>query len=93
MVPRDIAPHLKRREMERVCQYGACARMHNLTLKFVAHSGPCSTMTQDTLDQVQGESVPPPDFESGSNQYDEIGEVVYRHHSMTGYLSELPSLN
>lgn len=117
--------HLKQREMERVCQCGACTRMHKLTLKFVAHSGPCSTMevkghskfigksiivahrllknsvpeseylliTQDTLDQVQGESDPPPDFESGSNQYDEIGEVVYRHHSMTGYLSELPSLN
>ena len=42
--------HLQRREAVRVCQCGACAGMHKLTLKFIAHSGPASTM------QVKGHS-------------------------------------
>ena len=113
--------HLREREKARVCQCGACTRMHQLTLKFVAHSGPASTMeikghskfigrsvivahrllknsvpateyllvTQETLDQLGGRSAMPVPFESGSNRYDELGEVTYRHHSMTCYLDEL----
>ncbi|MDM0108560.1 DUF2652 domain-containing protein [Variovorax sp. J22R24] len=113
--------HLKKREAVRVCQCGACAGMHKLTLKFIAHSGPASTMevkghskfigksiivahrllkntvpeseyllvTQETLDQLQGDPSPPPMFESGSCRYEEIGEVVYRHHSMVDYLRDL----
>ncbi|SCK54215.1 Adenylate cyclase, family 3 (some proteins contain HAMP domain) [Variovorax sp. HW608] len=113
--------HLRERERERVCQCGACARMHQLTLKFIAHSGPASTMevkghskfigrsiivahrllknsvpapeylliTQETLDHLNDRSALPVPFESGSNRYDELGEVAYRHHSMTCYLDEL----
>ncbi|MBB3181288.1 DUF2652 domain-containing protein [Variovorax sp. Sphag1AA] len=113
--------HLREREKGRVCQCGACTRMHQLTLKFIAHSGPASTMdvkghskfigrsvivahrllknsvsvpeyllvTQEALDQLGGKLPTPVTFESGSNRYDDLGEVAYRHHSMTSYLDEL----
>lgn len=110
--------HLREREKGRVCQCGACTQMHQLTLKFIAHSGPASTMevkghskfigksiivahrllknsvpeqeyllvTEETLQRLSGGSELPVPFESGSNRYDELGEIAYGHHALTGYL-------
>ncbi|OUM02668.1 DUF2652 domain-containing protein [Variovorax sp. JS1663] len=116
----DFHLHLRQLEMLRVCQCGACTGLSRLSLKFIAHLGPASTMevkghskfigksiivahrllknsvpepeyllvTEETLNQLGDGVATASSFESGSNRYDEIGEVVYRHHSMAGYLVE-----
>lgn len=117
----DFHSHPKQLEMLRVCQCGACARTSRISLKFVMHWGPASTMeikghskfigksiiiahrllknsvsdfeylliTQDTLNQLGDATTTLSSFESGSDRYDEIGEVAYRHHSMTAYMAEV----
>jgi len=45
-------------------------------------------VSQDTLNQLPDGTATGSSFESGSTSYDEIGEVAYRHHSMTPYLVE-----
>lgn len=116
----DFHSHLKQLEMLRICQCGACARVSRMSLKFIVHLGPASTMevkghskfigksiivahrllknsvpeseyllvTQDTLGQLGEGAATVSPFESGSNSYDEIGEVAYRHHPMDAYLGE-----
>jgi len=49
--------HLKEREKGRVCECGACARMHLLTLKFIAHCGPANTMAVKGHSKFIGKSV------------------------------------
>jgi len=49
--------YLREREKARVCQCGACARMHQLTLKFIAHSGPASIMDVKGHSKFIGKSV------------------------------------
>src|SRR4030095_1767302 len=49
--------HLREQEKVRVCQCGACARMHKLTLKFIAHCGPASTMAVKGHSKFIGRSI------------------------------------
>jgi hypothetical protein len=49
--------HLQEKEKGRICQCGACARMHLLTLKFVAHCGPANTMAVKGHSKFIGKSV------------------------------------
>jgi len=49
--------HLKEKEKTRICQCGACTRMHQLTLKFIAHSGPANTMEIKGHSKFIGKSV------------------------------------
>jgi len=54
---RNFHQHLRQQEQLRVCQCGACSRMHKLTLKFVAHAGPATTMEVKGRTKFIGRSV------------------------------------
>jgi hypothetical protein len=92
----DFHSYLKRLEMQRICQCGACAGAARISLKVVAHrllknSVPLPEyllVTQETLNQLGEVAAPPPSLASSSS-YDEIGEVAFRYWPLADYLAEV----
>jgi hypothetical protein len=53
----DFHSHLKQLEMLRICQCGACAGVSRISLKFIVHLGPASTMEVKGHSKVIGKSI------------------------------------
>lgn len=53
----DFHSYLKQFEMQRVCQCGACSSAARISLKFVVHAGPASTMDVKGHTKFIGKSV------------------------------------
>ncbi|MDZ7775107.1 MAG: DUF2652 domain-containing protein [Bacteroidales bacterium] len=49
--------HLQQYEAQRICKCGACSSANNLTLKFVAHSGPVQPIKIGKFSKLHGKDV------------------------------------